>query len=108
MPDLAGWRRERMPTVPDIAFFTLQPDCLREIFSISTCAFDRAKKLATYAREGVSGARLTDPLARTLEVLMLEGGRWTIQATHAGAEVVRADPFEAIELELAALWSATG
>ena len=42
------------------------------------------------------------------EVLKLEGGRWTILATHAGNEVVRAEPFEAIELELAALWGDVG
>ena len=56
------------------------------------------------AREGVPWAWLIDPLARTLEVLKLENGRWTILATHAGNEVVRAEPFEAIELELAAFW----
>ena len=50
---------------------------------------------------------LLDPLARTLEVLRLENGRWTILATHAGAEVVRAEPFEAVELELAILWGET-
>ena len=53
-------------------------------------------------------AWLIDPLARTLEVLKLEGGRWTILATHAGNEIVRAEPFEAIELELAALWGEVG
>ena len=57
---------------------------------------------------GVPWAWLIDPLARTLEVLKLENGRWTILATHAGDEVVRAEPFEAIELELAALWGETG
>ena len=55
----------------------------------------------------VPWAWLIDPLARTLEVLKLESGRWTILATHAGNEVVRAEPFEAIELELAALWGET-
>ena len=70
-------------------------------------SFDRAKKLAIDAREGVTCAWLIDPLARTLEVSRLESGSWTILATHAGNEVVRAEPFEAIELELAALWGET-
>ena len=61
-----------------------------------------------YAREGLPWAWLIDPLARTLEVLKLEGGRWTILATHADNEAVRAEPFEAIELELAALWGNAG
>ena len=81
---------------------------LCEVLSPSTSSFDRATKLAIYAREGVPWAWLIDPLARTLEVLKLEGRHWTILATHAGDEVVRAEPFEAFELELAALWGDVG
>ena len=108
VPDWGGWRRTRMPHRPETPYSTLAPDWLCEILSPSTSSFDRAKKLAIYAREGVPWAWLIDPLARTLEVLKLEGGRWTILATHAGEEVVRAEPFEAIELELAALWGDVG
>ena len=104
VPDLAGWRRNRMPAVPDVKYFDLPPDWVCEILSPSTSAFDRAQKLGIYAREDVAWAWLIDPLARTLEVLKLQNGRWTILATHVGSEVVRAEPFEAIELELAALW----
>jgi hypothetical protein len=66
---------------------------------------DRTKKLRIYAREQVAHAWLIDPIARTLEVLRLEHGRWTMLGTHAGAEVVRAEPFTEIELELASLWA---
>jgi Uma2 family endonuclease len=107
VPDWAGWRRTRMPHRPETPYATLAPDWLCEILSPSTSSFDRVKKLAIYAREGVPHVWLMDPLARTLEVLWLEGGRWTILATHAGNEVVRAEPFEAIELELSALWGDT-
>jgi hypothetical protein len=62
------------------------------------------KKLAVYGREHVSHAWLIDPVARTLEVLRLENGRWVILATHGGDEVVRAEPFAAIDLHLRALW----
>ena len=62
------------------------------------------KKLAVYARERVSHAWLVDPLARTLEVLRLDNGRWSIVSTCSGADVVRAEPFEAIELDLTLLW----
>ena len=108
VPDWAGWRRTRMPHRPETPYATLAPDWLCEILSPSTTSFDRTKKLAIYAREGVSWAWLIDPLDHTLEVLKLENGRWTILATHAGEEVVRAEPFEAIELELAALWGDVG
>ena len=63
------------------------------------------QKLSIYAREKVAHAWLIDPLARTLEVLRLERGRWTILSTYAGSEVVRAEPFTDIELELSALWA---
>jgi Uma2 family endonuclease len=105
VPDWAGWRRSRMPGVPDTAYFPLAPDWVCEILSPSTASLDRAKKLACYAREHVAHAWLIDPLARTLEVLRLDAGRWTILATHSGADVVRAEPFAEIDLELGALWA---
>jgi hypothetical protein len=105
VPDLAGWRRSRMPHVPETAYFPLPPDWLCEVLSPSTAALDRARKLAVYAREQVPFAWLVDPLARTLEVLRLDAGRWTILATHAGDELVRAEPFVEVTLPLADLWA---
>ena len=105
VPDWAGWRRTRMPRVPETAYFPLAPDWICEVLSPSTATIDRAKKLRIYAREQVAHAWLVDPIARTLEVLRLENGRWTLLATHVGAEVVRAEPFTEIELELASLWA---
>jgi Uma2 family endonuclease len=105
VPDWAGWRRTRMPRVPDTAYFPLAPDWICEIVSPSTASLDRVKKLAVYAREGVAHAWLVDPDARTLEVLRLDGARWTILATHAGSESVRAEPFAEIELPLESLWA---
>ena len=105
VPDLAGWRRTRLPRVPDTAYCTVAPDWVCEILSPSTASLDRVKKLAIYAREQVGHAWLIDPAARTLEVLCLESGRWTILATHAGADVVHAEPFTDIDLELASLWA---
>ena len=105
VPDWAGWRRERMPRLPDSAYFPLAPDWVCEIISPSTASLDRVKKLTIYAREGIGHAWLVDPDARTLEVLRLESGRWTILGVHFGAEIVRADPFAEIDLELASLWA---
>jgi len=105
VPDWAGWRRERMPHLPETAYFALAPDWVCEILSPSTALLDRVKKLTIYAREGVAHAWLLDPDARTLEVLRLERGRWSIVATHGGNEVVRAEPFAEIELPLGALWA---
>ena len=104
VPDLAGWRRERMPAFPDVAQFTLTPDWLCEVLSPSTARLDRTVKLPVYAREGVPYVWLVDPLARTLEVLHLSDGRWVILGTYGGDRLVRAEPFDAVELDLSALW----
>jgi Uma2 family endonuclease len=105
VPDFAGWRRARLPRMPETAFFGLAPDWVCEILSPSTALLDRRHKLAIYAREQVAHAWLIDPVAKTLEVLRVDGGRWTILATHAGDEVVRAERFSEIEIELGTLWA---
>ena len=104
VPDLAGWRRERLPLLPEEAYFSLAPDWACEVLSPSTAAIDRAKKLSIYAREGVPHAWLVDPLARTLEVLLLKSQRWTLVTTSSGLDIVRVQPFDAIELDLSLLW----
>jgi Uma2 family endonuclease len=104
VPDLAGWRRERLPSLPETACFVLAPDWICEVVSPSTASIDRVKKLRIYAREGVGHAWIVDPLARTLEVLRLDGAQWVILATAGGEEIVRAEPFDALDLELSQLW----
>jgi Uma2 family endonuclease len=107
VPDLAGWSKERMPQPPRTAAFTLAPDWVCEVLSPSTTAWDRASKLPVYAREGVRHVWLVDPELRTLEVFRLDGAHYTLVVTHAGKPHVRAEPFEAFELELAYLWGET-
>src|SRR5437899_8974257 len=75
VPDHAGWRRERMATLRNVAAFTQAPDWVGEVVSPATAAIDRGRKLHIYAREGVDNLWLVDPLARTLEVYRLESGR---------------------------------
>jgi len=104
VPDLAGWRRERMPTIPDVAAFDLAPDWICEVLSPSTAALDRARKLPFYAREKVGHAWLIDPISRTLEILRLVDDHWLLVATLAGDLTIRAEPFDAVELDLGALW----
>jgi Uma2 family endonuclease len=106
VPDLAGWRRERMPRLPTTAYFELPPDWLCEVLSPSTARIDRAKKMRHYAKANVQHVWLLDPLATTLEVYRrLETGSWLLVDTYAGDAKLRAEPFDAIELDLAALWA---
>jgi Uma2 family endonuclease len=104
VPDIAGWRRERMPTIPNVAFFTQVPDWICEVLSPSTRAIDRRNKLPIYAREDVGHAWLVDPLQRTLEVLRLESQHWSLMATYEGDAKIRAEPFAGVDLPLRALW----
>ena len=106
VPDLAGWRRDRLPTLPTEAYFSVAPDWICEVVSPSTAAMDRVTKLTIYAREQVHHAWLIDPIAQTLEILRLESGRWTIVSTWSGLAILRAEPFDAIELDLSLLWEA--
>jgi Uma2 family endonuclease len=105
VPDLAGWRRARMPELPDAAAFELAPDCVCEVLSPSTAAVDRAEKMPIYARERVPHLWLVDPIARTLEAFHLENDRWTLLGTWRDDARVRAEPFTELELELASLWA---
>jgi len=106
VPDLAGWRRERMP-VPSFAddpFSTIAPDWVCELLSPSTTHLDRERKLPIYHRAGVGHAWLIDPPTRTLEIHRRQESDWLLVASHSGEGEVRAEPFEALSLKLGALW----
>lgn len=106
VPDVAGWRKTRLPQLPSETYFSLVPDWVCEVLSPSTQSHDRARKMTLYAREGVRYAWLVDPLAHLLEVFELSGRFWSRVAAHTGAEIVRVPPFEEVELPLGMLWAA--
>jgi Uma2 family endonuclease len=106
VPDLAGWRRERLPELPESAGFELAPDWACEILSPATARTDRAVKMPIYARERVTHLWLVDPEARTLEVFALEdAGRWLLLATLKENDPVRQPPFETATISLGSLWA---
>jgi len=104
IPDLAGWRLERMPRMPEEAAFTLAPDWICEVLSPSTSRFDLVKKLPRYARNGVQHAWIVNPREQTLQVFRRAETLWTLVASYGGDDKVRAEPFDAIEFELSNLW----
>ncbi len=105
VPDLAGWRRERMPEVPvDEGYFRLAPDWVCEVESPSTRRIDRGVKRDIYLREQVRWLWAVDPDAQLLEVFVLDGERYALALTATEAARVRAVPFDAIELDLSVLW----
>ncbi|WP_437835343.1 Uma2 family endonuclease [Sorangium sp. So ce1153] len=106
VPDIAGWRRERMPELPETAYFALAPDWICDVLSPSTERVDREEKMPVYAREDVRHAWLVDPVKRTLETFSLvPGPEWERGPVYRDAARVRLVPFEAIELDLSVLWA---
>jgi len=105
VPDLAGWRRERMPKLPETAWFELAPDWVAEVLSPATACKDRVLKMPLYAEFGIKYCWLIDPDLRTLEAYVNEGGRWVVLGTWADDDVADIAPFEAVPFELAALWA---
>lgn len=103
-PDLAGWRRARLPEEPQEAVLRTPPDWVCEIPSDCTAAMDRGAKRRLYRREGVGHLWFCDPRIQMLELYRLEGGRWTELDTFEGDTKVRAEPFDAVELDLARIW----
>jgi Uma2 family endonuclease len=105
VPDLAGWRRERLPFVWEGAFTTVVPDWTCEVLSKSTERMDRTEKMPLYASFGIQYAWLIHPRRRTLEAFRLVNGAWSASGVYTSPERARIAPFDAIELDLAALWA---
>jgi Uma2 family endonuclease len=103
-PDLAGWRRERLPEPGDTRPIEIVPDWICEVLSPSTALRDRVTKRALYAKSGVAHYWLVDPEARVLEALTLRDGIWVEVGVYDDSATARIAPFEAIELELSRLF----
>lgn len=104
VPDIAGWRRERLPTEPSTAFIEIAPDWVCEIVSPSTERLDRGPKRRIYAKAGVGHLWLLDPRARVLEAFANAAGQWLLLATFGPGEEVRVAPFDAVGFPLDALF----
>jgi len=105
VPDLAGWRRERMPYLPEDQRYEMVPDWICEILSPSTARDDRKDKMPLYARYGVRYAWLIDPVAQTLKVYQLNANTWVEVGRFTDADQVVAPPFEAVSFGLEVLWA---
>ncbi len=107
VPDLAGWRTERMPVITnELPYFDLAPDFACEVLSSGTRKLDRTVKVPKYAAAGVAHVWLVDPIDRTLEVFRLVADeKYLLVGLYADEAKVRAEPFDAIELDLSILWA---
>jgi Uma2 family endonuclease len=99
VPDIAAWRRERMPDL-NAKFATVPPAWLCEGLSPSTSRHDRTRKLPLYAKSGVEFAWLYSATELTLEVYGLVHGAYELVQLFGPDDVIRAQPFESVELRL--------
>jgi Uma2 family endonuclease len=105
VPDLAGWRRSRMPRLPDAAWFECVPDWVCEVLSPSTASDDRNEKMPLYARLNVGHAWRVDPDARVLEAYENRQGRWWMVQTRGGDDRASIPPFDTLAWNLSVLWA---
>jgi Uma2 family endonuclease len=105
VPDLAGWRRERMPTLPSTAWFELPPDWVCEVLSASTAIIDRTQKQDIYRQQGIPWLWFVDPVARTIEVLSNAKDGWLVVGSFGGSTQARMPPFDAVAIDVGTLWN---
>ncbi|MBF0119059.1 MAG: Uma2 family endonuclease [Desulfobacterales bacterium] len=105
VPDLAGWKRERMPTLPENNWTSIPPDWICEVLSPSTAKHDRKRKMPKYAKFGVAYVWLIDPTSKNLEIFRLESGKWVLVDFFSDDDKVSGEPFQEIEIDLTNLWA---
>lgn len=104
VPDLAGWRRERLTALPETPYLKIAPDWICEILSPSTTRLDRGPKRDIYAAAEVQFLWLLNPLSRVLEAFQLTAGGWLLLGTATGSDDIRQPPFDAIVFSLDVLF----
>lgn len=103
-PDVTGWRRDRVPERPVGSPAEHRTDWICEVLSPSNASHDRVRKLGLYHRVEVPHYWIADPREESLTVMRWSpDGYVTVLAARRG-ETVRAEPFDAIEIEVGTLF----
>jgi Uma2 family endonuclease len=105
VPDVAGWRRERMSVLPAERPIRTRPDWTCEVLSPSNRRRDRGRKADLYLRAGVPHYWIVDPDERMLEAFEAKAGAWVRLGAWSDGDTLRIPPFEAIELDVGGLFT---
>ena len=104
VPDIAGWKTEKMPEFPKTAHFELSPDWICEVLSPSTARHDKISKMSIYAVNNIPHYWIVDPINKILETFILQDEAYRMEMTFGGNDRVSAPPFGAFEFNLGILW----
>jgi Uma2 family endonuclease len=107
-PDIAGWRRERMPVFTDERPIAVRPDWICEVVSPSNRRRDRGPKADLYQRVGVPHYWILDSEERTLEAFENRSAAWVRLGAWSDGDSARIPPFDAISLEVGGLFTPLG
>jgi Uma2 family endonuclease len=103
VPDVAGWRRDRMPTMPG-GPISVVPDWVCEVLSPTTRRDDVLIKMPKYAKAGVLHAWLVDIETRVVTAHRLQAGLWLAIGTYSAETEARIEPFDIVPLNVAQWW----
>lgn len=103
VPDIAGWRIQRVPDLPDENPLSVLPDWCCEILSPTTARDDKRLKLPLYARANVPWSWLVDPALRLVEVYQTLNGLPALVTTAQDDERRVLPPFDH-EISLDGWW----
>lgn len=104
-PDVAGWRRERLPSLPRTGAITIAPDWVCEVLSPRTRAYDLVIKRRFYAEIGVPYLWYVEPIAKLITAHKLVSGQWVDVGAWQKDERAHIEPFDAVELDLSEWWA---
>lgn len=103
-PDVAGGRREHCPERPTGTPVKARPDWICEVVSPSNANDDTVKKLRLYQRVAIAHYWIADPRDATLTVMRWSPDGYITLLRAERGETIRAEPFEAIEIEVGTLF----
>ena len=104
VPDVAGWRRERLARLPTNRPIDTPPDWICEVVSPNDRGRDRVRKASLYLRAGIPHYWILDTDARSLEAFAARAGAWRRSGGRTDGDTPRIPPFESIELDISSLF----
>jgi Uma2 family endonuclease len=102
--DVVGWRRDRVIERPTGRPVRIRPDWACELLSPSNAKHDLVDKFQVLHSNQVPHYWIADPIAHVLIVHRWQSAGYLVVRTAGAGDVVRAEPFDAVELRVSSLF----